>query len=121
MVRPYIDETKVRDLSSYREMLEDEDHESFDDFSERAVRYIESFSWCDEVVDVKAGLCFPTILGVFLVEIKTSRPEVVELIWTVVGDLPPAYVASPDPKGSPNAACALDGYLGAMMDWVEAV
>lgn len=121
MVRPYIDETKVMDLAGYRPMLEEEDHESFDDFAERARLYVERFSWCDELVEVKVGLFFPAILGVFLVEIKSSRPEVDELIWAVVGDLPPAYMAGEEPTGCPNAACALDGYVGAMMNWVEAV
>ena len=38
-------------------------------------------------------------------------------IWVVVGDLPPIYITSED---SPNAACALDSYIGAMQEWVEA-
>ncbi len=35
----------------------------------------------------------------------------------VVGDLPPAYITTED---APNPATALDGYIGAMDDWVKA-
>ena len=40
------------------------------------------------------------------------------LIWVIVGDLPSAYITV---ENSPNPACALDSYIGAMEDWVEAV
>ena len=34
-----------------------------------------------------------------------------------MGDLPPAYLTTED---CPNPAAALDGYIGAMMEWVHA-
>lgn len=120
MVRPFIDETKIANLSDYRKLIDEEDYEILDEFSERAQTYIKSFSWCDAVVEVKIGLFFPGILGVFLVEIETKFPDVDERIWTIIGDVPPAYIAD-DNLDCPNAAQALDGYVGAMFTWVEAV
>ncbi len=38
-------------------------------------------------------------------------------LWVIVGDLPPLYLTSED---HPNAACALDSYIGLMEDWVQA-
>jgi hypothetical protein len=41
-----------------------------------------------------------------------------EFVWVVVGDLPSLYITTED---APNAACALDGYIGAMEAWASAV
>ncbi len=120
MLRPYIDEAKIVDLSEYKKLIEEEDYPDFDEFGERARRYIDSFPWCDGVTDVKVGLFFPGILGVFLVDIETSLPDVDERVWAVIGNLPPAYIADENLDCS-NAAKALDGYVGAMFEWVEAV
>lgn len=120
MVRPYIDETKIMGLPAYKKLLDEEDYESFDDYAERAQSYIESFAWCDEVREVKVGLFFPGILGVFLAEIETTLPEVDDRIWVIIGNLPPAYIADEN-LDCPNAAQALDGYVGAMFEWVKAV
>jgi len=46
-----------------------------------------------------------------------TRPDVDEWVWVVVGDLPPTYLTCED---SPNPATALDAYIGAMSEWVEA-
>lgn len=40
-----------------------------------------------------------------------------EWIWILVGDLPPAYITCEE---SPNPASALDAYIGAMDEWVNA-
>lgn len=39
-------------------------------------------------------------------------------IWVIVGDLPPAYITT---ENNANPACALDGYITEMKEWVEAV
>jgi hypothetical protein len=43
--------------------------------------------------------------------------EVDQWIWVIVGDLPPAYLTTDE---CPNPATALDGYIGAMLEWVDA-
>ncbi|WP_282609453.1 hypothetical protein [Pelagibius sp. Alg239-R121] len=121
MARPQIDEATVFSLEEAPKLLEKEDFEFFDDLVNRSREYLEAFRWCDRVVSVRVGIFDPGVLGVFLLEIETSRPDVDELIWVIMGDLPPAYIAEQNPGSCPNAACALDGYVRAMMDWVEAV
>ncbi len=121
MTRPYIDESKVFSLDQAPEVLEKDDLEFFDEIVGRSRRYLESFSWCDRVVNVRIGIFHPKVLGVFLLEIESTRLDVDELIWVIMGDLPPAYISGQKPEDCPNAAFALDGYVLAMMDWVEAV
>jgi hypothetical protein len=38
-------------------------------------------------------------------------------VWVIVGDVPPAYITVED---APNPATALDAYIGAMQEWVDA-
>jgi hypothetical protein len=52
-----------------------------------------------------------------LFQISPARQDVDEWVWVIVGDLPPAYITCED---SPNPACALDAYIGAMSEWVVA-
>ncbi|MER8962536.1 hypothetical protein [Mesorhizobium sp. M0701] len=57
------------------------------------------------------------IIYIFLFEIVPGRPEVDPWIWVIVGDVPPTYLPAADAK-TPYEA--LDGYIGAMEEWVEA-
>ena len=88
-----------------REMLEDASH------------YVKSFNWCRGIDEAYMGIGIGGVVGVFLFKIHPAGPEVDSWIWTVVGDLPPAYIAVED---APNPAAALDAYIGAMQEWVEA-
>lgn len=63
------------------------------------------------------GMFYPGIIGIFLFKFKPTRPDVDELVWVIVGDLPPTYLTCED---CPNPATALDAYIGAMSEWVEA-
>ncbi len=54
----------------------------------------------------------------FLFEISPASSDVDRWIWVIVGDLPTAYVASDDCL---TPATALDGYIGEMEEWVDAV
>lgn len=83
-----------------------------------ALAFIRGFSWCDAVLELYEGIADPDILGVFLARIRPARPGVDEWLWIVVGDLPPAYLVI---DRAPNPACALDGYIGLMREWVKAV
>jgi hypothetical protein len=85
---------------------------------ENASKYIQSFSWCARVESGYMGMGYPGIMGVFLFKIKPAKENVDNWIWVINGDLPSAYISA---YGFPNPATALDGYIGAMIEWVEAV
>ncbi len=82
-----------------------------------ALSEITFYNWCGAVYESYVGIYYEGIVGVFLFKIQPLRDGVDEWVWVVVGDLPPLYITCED---CPNAACALDGYIGAMQEWVEA-
>jgi hypothetical protein len=88
------------------------------EMTERAGAYIRSFSWCDAIVETYAGILIPRVIGVFLHHIIPAREDVDMWVWSVIGDVPPAYISLDD---AANPAAALDGYIGAMRAWTEAV
>lgn len=83
-----------------------------------AREFLEFYDWCLTIKGSFVGIAYPGIVAVFLFEITPSRPDVDEWIWVIVGDLPPAYLTTDE---CPNPATALDGYIGAMLEWVNAV
>jgi hypothetical protein len=85
---------------------------------EEASNYIKSFKWCKEIIDSYMGIGIAGIVGIFLFKIIPSNENVDEWIWIIVGDIPPAYISA---FGFPNPATALDGYIGAMREWVTAI
>lgn len=80
--------------------------------------YLCSFEWCQRIIDSYFGIGVGGVVAVFLFKIEPVGEGIDEWIWAVVGDLPPAYITIDE---APNPACALDGYIGAMQEWVEAV
>jgi hypothetical protein len=108
--------SKVKRVDDYRIDLE-EDTREFDNLFKGAKSEIQFYNWCLEILESYVGLYFAGIVGVFLFKIKPASVEVDEWIWVVVGDLPPIYITA---EQSPNAACALDSYIGAMEEWVDA-
>jgi len=85
---------------------------------DEAQQFIEGFGWCRRVCETYIGIAIGAVVGVFLAHIDASEPEVDEWIWVVVGDIPSAYITVED---APTPAAALDGYVGAMQEWVRAV
>lgn len=84
-----------------------------------AREYLGAFSWCRAMEECNVSdIAVGGLVGVLLFRIVSADPEVDEWLWVIVGDLPPAYITT---DKAPNAACALDGYIGAMQAWVEAV
>ena len=81
-----------------------------------AKNYLEFHDWCLEIRDSFVGMLYPGILAIFLFRIVPGK-NADEWIWVVVGDLPPAYLTV---DTCPSPATALDGYIGAMEEWVEA-
>lgn len=84
---------------------------------QEASEYLLSFTWCKEIIKTFFGIGVPGIFAVFLFNIKLDV-NVDDWLWVIVGDIPPAYITVDE---SPNPASALDGYLGAMYEWVNAV
>ena len=83
-----------------------------------AKKYISAFKWCMGIDKTYLGVGFPGIIAVFLFKIRASQKNVDEWLWVIVGDVPPAYISV---IGAPDPAAAIDGYVGAMEDWVNAV
>ena len=110
------DLTKVVELRSYVDSCTS-DKAALLSMHREAVSFLQFYNWCDEIIETYVGLFSPGIIGVFLFKILPSRDDVDDWVWVVVGDLPPAYITCDD---APNPATALDGYIGAMTDWVGA-
>jgi hypothetical protein len=85
---------------------------------EAASRFIQSQKWCRSIEEVYVGVVHPGIVGVFLFQISPASTDADRWLWVIVGDLPPAYIASDDCR---DPAAALDGYIGEMDEWVDAV
>ena len=83
---------------------------------QEASTYLKSFKWCKDIKAAYMGIGIGGVVGVFLFRIRPARPEVDEMVWVIVGDLPPAYITV---DNAPNPACALDAYIGAMEEWVS--
>jgi hypothetical protein len=88
------------------------------DAYESAYSFLRGFRWCDAIGKCFLGEYVEGIVAVFLFEVSAKNPEVGDKVWIIVGDLPPAYIAIADAH---SAIEALDGYIGAMEEWVSAV
>jgi hypothetical protein len=81
---------------------------------DEAERYLLSFCWCGSSVSAYFGGGVAKILAIFLFNIAPARPDVNEWIWTIVGDIPPAYL----PLGDCESAMeALQTYINGMQRW----
>lgn len=81
---------------------------------DEAERYLLSFAWCDSIVSAYFGGGVAKILAIFLFNIAPARPDVNEWIWTIVGDIPPAYLPLEDCK---SAMEAFQTYIDGMQRW----
>jgi len=110
------DLSKVIEWSKYLSSQQEDIEEAISMYEE-AKEFLEFYDWCLEIKESFVGMLYPGIIGVFLFRIIPARKDVDEWIWVIVGDLPPAYLTIDE---CPNPAAALDGYIGAMQDWIEA-
>jgi hypothetical protein len=85
----------------------------------RAREYLLSFDWAGRIVAEYVGLAIGDAVAVFLFQIEPATRDVDEWIWVVDGDVPSAYIAAT--VDIRNPAQALDAYIEAAEDWVEAV
>jgi hypothetical protein len=86
--------------------------------ADEARRYLAGHSWIGSIRETHYGTGFDDKVGVFLFRIDPAERDIPEWIWVVAGDLPPLYIGSDD-ASTPTAA--LDGYVGAMESWIDAV
>ena len=107
---------KVVSVNAYADTLS-EDAIEFQNMLVEAKNEISFYDWCLNIIESYVGIFFTGIVGVFLFKIKSSRDDIDKWVWVIVGDLPSIYITAEE---SPNAACALDSYIGAMEEWVEA-
>jgi hypothetical protein len=82
-----------------------------------ALQFITFHNWVGRIRSEYLGAAFEGMIYIFLFEIEPTRADVDEWLWVVVGDLPLAYITCEDAK---NPFEALDGYVGAMEQWVDA-
>lgn len=116
MMKGSLDRSKVVEWSKYLAAQED-DVVEMNSMYQQAREFLEFYDWCSEIKESFIGMLYPGIVAVFLFRIAPSRQDVDEWIWVIVGDLPPAYLTTDECS---NPATALDGYIGAMQDWVDA-
>lgn len=95
----------------------DPDAKSIEKLHQEARAFLESFAWCNSIIEDRIGFVYPSIVGVFLFKFVVTAKEREDWVWVITGDIPPAYIACED---SPNPATALDAYIGAMQEWIEA-
>lgn len=86
--------------------------------SEEAKTYLLSFEWCKAIRKQWFGWGVGGIAAVFLIEFDPATPDVDEILWVIVGDLPPAYLVIDE---SPTPLVALKTYVDLMQQWVDAV
>ena len=111
-----IDFSRVKDWASYVGEA-GADADAARSMHEEATGFLAFHDWCSAIAESFVGLLYSGIVAVFLFRIIPSRDGVDEWLWVVVGDLPPAYLTVED---CPSPAAALDGYIGAMQEWVAA-
>jgi hypothetical protein len=84
--------------------------------SEDAKQYISSFPWCGTILNSYFGGGVGGIFAVFFFHIRPGRSDVDPWIWTVVGDVPSAYLPVSDCE---SPAEVFRTYLRGMNRWVE--
>lgn len=112
----YVDMSKVTPTALMRGE-DEEETTGLKELLDEATAYLNRFRFHRGIRNAYLGIGIAKILGVFLFEIIPAREEVDDKVWVIVGDLPPAYITAEDAS---NPATALDSYIGAMEDWVEA-
>ncbi|TSE10596.1 hypothetical protein C1D09_014705 [Mesorhizobium intechi] len=89
----------------------------FQDARRAARRYLESHNWVSAIKSEYLGYRLDGVIYVFLFEFVPAEPNVPSWTWVIVGDVPSAYISCHHAK---TPYVALDGYIGAMEEWVEA-
>lgn len=107
--------------------VEDYDHALVDAVEQRelaamlqeALEFVTGFRWCKGVQSTYVGFWIDGVIAVFLLAVDNAASPQDDLLWVVVGDVPPAYLVAQD--GPENPAQALQEYLELVSQWVDAV
>lgn len=93
-----------------------EDAEAIAELADVARRFIRHHKWCGGIIDAyfDRGIASVAVFKFRIEPLLGADDEV----WIIVGDIPPAYMDTPD---CPNGATALEAYVLNMQDWVDAV
>jgi hypothetical protein len=83
-----------------------------------AERFLARHRWCGRVSQVTPVFAITGVLGIFRCSLAPSDPRADAVVWVIVGDLPPAYIAY-QPEDSWQDA--LRGYVEEMEELVEGV
>ncbi|RNJ47841.1 hypothetical protein B5V01_24860 [Mesorhizobium erdmanii] len=107
------------DLSKVRLLAPDNLRGSveFKDARRRARLYLESHNWISTIKKEYLGYRLDGVIYIFLFNFVPAKPNVPSWVWVIVGDVPSAYI---DCDYGKTPYLALDGYIGAMEEWVEA-
>jgi hypothetical protein len=88
------------------------------ELARRARDFISSQRWCGSIVSAHLAWAAGRVLAICQYHIKPSEPNVDEVLWVVVGDVPPAYLVLDE---APTWQAALARYVEEMDRWVETV
>lgn len=84
-----------------------------------AKSYICGFNWCRKLKKAYFGCGIGGIFSIFLMDIDNASSPSDNLLWVIVGDIPPAYLVADD--GPQNPREVLAEYISLMREWVFAV
>lgn len=88
------------------------------ELAERAEEYLNGMPWCRQVTDTHLAWAVSPIIGVFLLDIFSTREDFGDSWWVIVGDLPPACLPA---DRAADWQEALQMYCSGMQMWVNAV
>lgn len=83
-----------------------------------ARNYLQSFPWCNSIVESYFAAGIGKIFAIFLFRIRTNNPKVPQWMWIVVGDIPSAYLPLED---CPSGGAVFRTYVDGMQRWVQSV
>jgi hypothetical protein len=113
-----IDTRLVVPVSTYSSESEEE-RASVIGMLDEARSFLAGFPWCGQIKgDYISDIAIGGVVAIFFFEYVPANESADDATWVIVGDIPSAYISTDE---APNAACALDGYIGAMTEWVDTV
>lgn len=83
-----------------------------------AVSYLESFAWCKKINNACLYLNLGEVLCIFLFDVDNTASTEDNLLWIVVGDLPPMYLDTFGPKSTLEV---IEDYVRLAEDWIQQV
>ena len=86
--------------------------------ADAAREYLEGFRWCGGITGLSLAFGVAGVVSVFRADFRPIGDGVDSTVWVVNGDLPTAYIAFDEGDTWQDA---LDGYVGEMQAWVDAV